>query len=189
VRVYVVSHPEVVVEPDVPVPDWGLSVAGRARLVSLLALPWAATLTRVAASTERKAVETAQALAAPLGLPLVLDDELGENDRSSTGFLPPARFEALADEFFARPDHSVSGWETARDAQRRMTTAVERAVAGAEGDVAVVSHGGVGTLLLCDLLGVPIDRRYDQPGQGSWYEFDPVTREVPHGWRRLAPAD
>jgi broad specificity phosphatase PhoE len=187
VRVYVVSHPEVVVDPDVPVPEWGLSAAGRARLTHLLAQPWVATLTRVVSSTERKAVETAQALVARLGLPLVLDDQLGETDRSATGFVPPAQFEALADEFFARPDDSVSGWETARDAQRRITAAVARAVAGADGDVAVVSHGGVGTLLLCDLLGVPIDRRHDQPGQGSWYVFDPVTREVPHGWRRLAP--
>ena len=186
-RVYVVSHPEVAVDPAVPVPSWGLSAAGRARLVHLLAQPWAATLSRVVSSTETKAVQTAEALAAPLGLPVVLDERLGENDRSSTGFLPPARFEALADEFFARPDSSVSGWETARDAQRRISAAVARAVAGAVGDLAVVSHGGVGTLLLCDLLGVPIDRRHDQPGQGSWYVFDPVTRRVPHGWRRLAP--
>lgn len=184
---YVVSHPEVAVDPTVPVPRWGLSAARRARLVHLLAQPWASTLTRVVASTETKAVQTAEALAGPLGLPVVVDEQLGENDRSSTGFLPPARFEALADAFFAHPDISVSGWETAPDAQRRITAAVARVVAAADGDVAVVCHGGIGTLLLCDLLGVPIDRRHDQPGQGSWYGFDPVTR-VPHGWRRLAPA-
>lgn len=188
-RVYVVSHPEVVVDPEVPVPDWGLSATGRRRLASLLAQPWAAGLTRVVSSTERKAVETAQALVASLGLPLVLDDQFGENDRSATGFVPPVRFEALADEFFARPGHSVAGWETARDAQRRIGAAVGRAVDGAAGDVAVVTHGGVGTLLLCRLLGVPIDRRYDQPGQGSWYAFDPVTHQVDHGWRRLAVGD
>ena len=186
-RVYVVSHPEVAVDPTVPVPRWGLSAAGRARLVHLLAQPWAGTLSRVVASSETKAVQTAEALAAPLGLPVVVDEHLGEHDRSSTGFLPPARFEAMADAFFAHPDVSVSGWETARDAQRRIIAAVTRVTAGADGDVAVVCHGGVGTLLLCDLLGVPIDRRYDQLGQGSWYVFDPVTREVPHGWRRLAP--
>ena len=94
----------------------------------------------------------------------------------------------MADEFFARPHDSVRGWERAVDAQRRVVAAVERAVAAADGDLVVVSHGGVGSLLLCHLLGVPIDRRYDQPGQGSWFRFDPGTRHVPHAWRRLGEA-
>jgi broad specificity phosphatase PhoE len=187
VQVFVITHPEVEVQPEVPVPQWGLSGAGRARLACLLAQPWVAGLTRVVASTERKAVETAEALAAARQLPVVLDEELGENDRSSTGYLPAAEFEALADRFFASPDESVHGWETARRAQRRIVAAVARAVAGADGDTAVVAHGGVGTLLLCHLLGVPIDRRHDQPGQGSWFAFDPETEQVAHGWRRLAP--
>ena len=186
-EVFVVSHPEVLVRPDVPVPQWGLSPAGRDRLDHLLGQPWAGRLTRVVSSAERKALETAQALAGPLALPVGVDEELGENDRSATGYLPAAEFEALADAFFARPSESVRGWEPAEAAQRRVVAAVSRAVVGARGDIAVVTHGGVGTLLLCDLLGVPIDRRMDQPGQGSWYRFDPVTRRVPHGWRRLGP--
>ena len=185
VDVYVVSHPEVEVRPDVPVPEWGLSGAGRARLERLLVEPWAAGLARVVSSTERKAVQTAEALAAPLGIGVLTDPELGENDRSATGFLPPEEFEAVADAFFARPDESVRGWERARDAQRRMVAAVQRAVAGGAGVAAVVAHGGVGTLLLCSLLGVPIDRRHDQPGQGSWYRFDAATGSVAHGWRRI----
>ncbi|WP_369138414.1 histidine phosphatase family protein [Modestobacter versicolor] len=188
-QVVVVTHPEVEVQPDVAVPQWGLSAAGRARLAALLAQPWVPGLTRVVSSTERKAVETAEALAAAVGLPVARDAELGENDRSATGYLPAAEFEALADRFFGSPDESVRGWETARDAQRRIVAAVGRAAAGATGDVAVVCHGGVGTLLLCHLLGVPIDRRHDQPGQGSWYAFDPATGRVPHGWRRLTAPD
>ncbi len=109
-------------------------------------------------------------------------------DRSATGYLPPAEFEAVADGFSARPHDSVRGWERAVDAQRRVVAAVERAVAAADGDLVVVSHGGVGALLLCHLLGVPIDRRYDQPGQGSWFRFDPGTGHVPHAWRRLGEA-
>ncbi len=51
----------------------------------------------------------------------------------------------------------------------------------------MVAHGGVGTLLLCRLLGVPVDRRHDQPGKGSRYCFDAATGQVAHGWRRLGP--
>jgi broad specificity phosphatase PhoE len=185
VLVHVVTHPEVRVDPDVPVPEWGLSDAGRARLRHLLALPWVPRLTRVVTSAERKARETAAALAAATGLPVGVDPGLGENDRSATGFLPPAEFEATADAFFARPTESVRGWERAVDAQARVVAAVARAVDGADGDVAVVCHGGVGTLLLCRVLGVPIDRRRDQPGQGSVFSYDPVTGEGAGPWVRL----
>lgn len=183
--VYVVSHPEVDVDPDVPVPQWGLSVAGRARLEGLLQLPWTATLSRVVSSTETKAVQTARALAEPLGLPVLTDPELGENDRSATGFVPPAEFEELADAFFEHPGVSVRGWERAVDAQARFVAAVVRAVDGAPGDVAVVAHGGVGTLLWCHLAGVAVARHHDQPGQGSWFAFEPPAGRPTAPWSRI----
>ena len=182
---YVITHPEVDVDPAVPVPQWGLSPAGRARVEQLLRLPWTRTLVRVVSSTETKAVQTALALAGPLGLPVLTDPELGENDRSATGFVPPAEFEQLADAFFAHPEDSVRGWERAVDAQARFVTAVARAVEGAAGDVAVVAHGGVGTLLWCRLAGVRVDRRHDQPGQGSWFAFEPPTGQPAAPWARI----
>ena len=100
--------------------------------------------------------------------------------------LPPDVFEATADRFFAEPDRSVDGWETARAAQARIVAAVEQVLAAAPpGDVAIVSHGGVGTLLLCALSGSPITRELDQPGQGHWFAFERESRRVLHGWRPL----
>ena len=183
--VYVITHPEVDVDPAVPVPRWGLSPAGRARVEELLRLSWTRTLERVVSSTETKAVQTAGTLAAPLGLPVLTDPELGENDRSATGFVPPAEFEQLADAFFALPGRSVRGWERAVDAQARFVAAVARAVEGATGDVAVVAHGGVGTLLWCHLAGVAVDRRHDQPGQGSWFAFEPPAGRPASPWTRI----
>ncbi len=183
--VWFVSHPEVVVDPRVPITEWGLSDQGRARLPRLLAEPWVPGVTRIRCSAERKATETADALASLLGRDVGIDPELGENDRSATGYLPPAEFEQVADEFFARAGESVRGWETALDAQARIVAATRRASDGAGGDVAIVAHGGVGTLLLCALMGVPIDRRYDQPGQGSYFSFEAGTGEVLHPWRRI----
>jgi broad specificity phosphatase PhoE len=74
------------------------------------------------------------------------------------------------------------------DAQQRIVAAAGRAVAGAAGAVALVRHGGVGTLLLCALLGVPIDRRHDRPGQGSVFSCDPCTGRRAHPPVRLGPA-
>jgi broad specificity phosphatase PhoE len=183
---YVVTLPEVRVEPDVPVPQWGLSALGRHRLRGLLQLAWVDQLRMVFSSDERKALDTAEALADRTGLTVAVDRELGENDRSSTGFLPAAEFEALADRFFAEPAQSVRGWETALQAQRRVVAAVGRCLArSGDGDVAVVTHGAVGTLLWCHLSGRPVDRRYDQPGQGSWYAVELATMKSLTGWQRL----
>jgi broad specificity phosphatase PhoE len=186
VTVHFVTHPEVEVDPSVPVPEWGLSSAGRSRLDRLLELPWTRTADRVASSAERKARQTADALADVVGVEVLVDPDLGENDRTATGFLPPAEFETVADAFFAHPERSVRGWETAAAAQRRVLQAIERLV-GQEPDdeLVIVSHGAVGTLLLCRLAGVDIDRRHDQPGQGSWFSFDGGSRRLLHGWRRI----
>lgn len=190
--VHVVSHPEVLVDPAVAVPQWGLSPAGRRRLRRLLEMPWVRAASFVASSAERKAQETARAVAEVAGCVVHVEEGLGENDRSATGFVPPQEFELLADAFFAEPGRSVRGWETALDAQRRVVGAVDRVLEHArgagvpqDGGVLITTHGGVGTLLLCSLRGTAIDRSLDQPGQGSWYGFDSSTRHVHHGWRRL----
>ena len=182
---YLVTHPEVAVDPGTDVTRWSLSAAGRARAERLAALPWVAGLTRLVSSAERKACETAEVLAAAHGLPWTVDAALGENDRSATGFLPPEEFERVADAFFARPEESVRGWETARHAQQRVVQAVRRHTAGRDEPVGFVAHGAVGTLLWCDLEREPVDRRHDQPGQGSWYPFDPVAWNAGHGWVRI----
>jgi broad specificity phosphatase PhoE len=50
-------------------------------------------------------------------------------------------------------------------------------------DIVLMSHGGVGALLLCQLSGTPIQRLVNQPGQGSLFSFDARTREILHGWQ------
>lgn len=143
-------------------------------------------MTHIWASDERKASETAALLAAPRSLPFSIDAALGENDRSATGFLPPRAFEAAADAFFARPKSSFRGWERAVDAQARIESAVREIVANhRDGDLAIVTHGGVGTLLWCAFRGVPISRRYDQPGQGHYWQADLTTLRPDHGWRTI----
>jgi len=181
-----ISHPNVVIDPDVPVTDWPLSDLGRRRMLRIADRPWLPDLTSIWCSTERKARDGAAILARLTGLPVCPRAELGENDRTSTGYLPGPDFEAVADRFFAEPESSVRGWGTARDEQRRIVAAIEAVLTEApSGDVAVVSHGAVGALLLCHLLGEPIDRRFDQPGNGGGNVFavDRQSRRVLHGWQ------
>ena len=109
-----------------------------------------------------------------------------ENDRSATGFLPPPEFEATADEFFARPHESVRGWERAIDAQARIVREAQAVLAAAPaGDVLLVGHGGVGTLLFCHFAGVEIARRHDQRGCGCVFAVGRETRRIVHAWRPI----
>jgi broad specificity phosphatase PhoE len=179
-----ITHPQVAIEPDVPVTRWSLSAIGVERAEAMCRQPWAADVRRIVSSDEVKAVQTAEILARHVGVPVEVRPGIGENDRSSTGFVPPDRFEQLADRFFADPEASVEGWERAVDAQARIAAGLADLLADeAGGDVAVVGHGGVGTLWWCALAGRPIDRRHDQPGQGHYFTVDRAHGAVLHGWR------
>jgi broad specificity phosphatase PhoE len=138
---------------------------------------WVKEVRSTFASSERKARDGAQILADGLGLSgYIVVGDLCENDRSATGYLLKREFEAMVDAFFSQPQTSIRGWEPAADAQARIVCAVERIVseASGNGDLAIVGHGGTGTLLYCRLAGLPIDRRYDQPATngGNWFSFD-----------------
>jgi broad specificity phosphatase PhoE len=190
--VHFITHPELEIDRSVPVSEWRLSAVGVQRAVRLVRRPWVRSVLTVFSSAERKAMEVATMMAAELGLTPISRADLGENDRSGTGYLPTAEFEAMADAFFSSPDESVAGWERAIDAQRRIVRAVDDALllARTGGDVAIIAHGGVGALLLCHLKHVPISRAEDQPGQGGGnvFSFNFETRRLILGWRRIEDA-
>jgi hypothetical protein len=86
--VYFITHPDVVIDPEVPVPQWHLSQRGRERMKKLLAQPWVEGIGAVYCSTEQKAIDGAEILAAHLSIGYEMVEELGEIDRSATGYLP-----------------------------------------------------------------------------------------------------
>lgn len=178
------THPQVRIDPDVPVPHWGLNEVGTARVAAFAARGVLGGTTTIVSSAERKAVETAEPIAATLGIGSAVREAMHENDRSATGFLPPPEFETVADAFFANPAVSIRGWERAVDAQARIVRETDAVLAAHEdGDVLLVGHGGVGTLLFCHLAGMPIVRIRDQPaGGGNVFAYDLEARAVVHGW-------
>lgn len=179
------SHPQVIVDPTLPVPRWSLSDTGRGRMLALCGADWLAATTTILTSSETKACETAAILAAATGITPVIDAELDEIDRSATGYVPETRHDALADAFFARPDQNASGWETATDVATRGMRALHRHLARhAEGDLLIVGHGGIGTLIWCAIAGLAPNRRHDQPDGGGaiWAASLPDLAPL-HCWR------
>ena len=158
------THPQVNIDPAIPVPSWGLSAVGQTRTEELANTMSLSGTTQIISSGEQKAIETAEIIAGKLKVAVEVREAMHENDRSATGFLQPDEFEAVATQFFANPLVSIRGWERAIDAQSRIVREVE-SVLGRDrpGDVLFVGHGAVGTLLLCHYSGFAIDRSHDQP--------------------------
>jgi broad specificity phosphatase PhoE len=185
-HIYFITHPDVVIDPALPVPQWPLSERGRSRMRRLLSRDWIPQVEAIYCSTEQKAIDGAAILSEATGIPFHQVAALGENDRSATGYLPRAEFEATVEAFFARPSESIRGWERAVAAQARLVGALEAmayTTSGA-GPIAVVSHGGVGALLLCHLKESAISRQEEQPGMsvGHYFLFRLPEGTLVHGW-------
>jgi broad specificity phosphatase PhoE len=200
-RGYFITHPDVIIDPERPIERWALSPRGRERMQALLSQPWVRRIGCVLSSGEQKALDGAEILVTTLCVPHQVVPELGEYDRSSTGLLPPAEFLRLIDEFFRWPERSIRGWERAVDAQARVFGAVRAAVAKwapsslDAPDLAFVSHGAVGVLLLAQLSGAGISRAFDQPlppagsppgtGGGYFFSFSLPGLEIEQRWQAI----
>lgn len=77
-----ITHPQVRIDPNVPVPKWGLSDIGAARARKAAESSWARQLRRIVSSDETKAIETAEILAEASGVPVEVVHAMHENDRS-----------------------------------------------------------------------------------------------------------
>lgn len=188
-RVLFITHPEVVIDPSVPVPEWPLSLIGRERMEMLSERLADRKIAAIWSSAERKARDGAEILAQRLGLNAKVDVDLHENDRSSTGYIAPPRFWEVVEAFFANPHESILGWERAIDAQARIGGAVERIVEDERGagDILIVSHGGVGALLTAGLQGVAIgaEDRPPHPGGGCILTLTRTPLAIQQVWRTI----
>lgn len=178
------THPEVLIDANTPIPEWGLSEIGRQRTLQFRHAHALRQTRSIISSGERKALETADILAIKLGVEVTVRELSHENDRSATGFLEPSEFQSVADEFFAAPTRRVRGWEKALDAQQRIVGQAKQVIRQfPEGDILMVGHGGVGTLLFCHLAALKIDRKHDQiGGGGNVFAFDLDERLIVHSW-------
>ena len=188
-RALYVTHPQVAMDANVPVPLWGLSLLGRQRAEIFARRGVIPKGAMIFSSRETKAMELADILADAAQALVLTDHLMGENDRSATGFLPPILFEQAADRFFARPELSMDGWERAIDAQARIVDTVGTALASVPDDTPAVfcGHGAVGTLLKCHVAGRAISRREDQSrhghkGGGNCFAFDLAPARLGGEW-------
>jgi len=179
--IYFISHPEVIIDKNVPVSQWDLSEKGKRRVKHLLTNSWIQSIKLIYLSNEQKAKTTAHIIRESLKLPIHYREDLREIDRSATGYLEAQEFERVVNQFFANPFQSVRRWEKAVDAQERIVKAIKNIINEMNNQpILIVSHGGVGALLMAYLLREPISRDLDQPGDegGNYFVFTSLLRLV-----------
>src|SRR5262249_3623750 len=109
----------------------------------------------IVASPEPKATETAALVAGQLGLPCEVMDGLEENDRSGFAYVSAEQYALTLAAFFAHPEERVLGCETAAQAERRFTRAIDEVLrAHRAGSLVVVAHGTVMSLFVARHAGI-----------------------------------
>jgi broad specificity phosphatase PhoE len=185
-RLVLIRHSMPEIDPAVPAREWRLSEDGRRRCVRLVREVSAFDPAVVVTSQEPKAIETGQLLAEGLGVGCETAGGLHEHRRPRAPWEGREAFEAKVARFFERPETLVFGEETADQAEGRFRAALDKVLERhRQGNLAVVSHGTVMTLLVAGSnqvdafgfwrrLGLPAVVVLEVPG---YYLVD-VIREV-----------
>jgi probable phosphoglycerate mutase len=144
------------------------------------------------ASDLRRALQTAAAFAAVLGLPVFADARLRERSLGAFEGLPSAMIGAsvtgLDEGRVADPDARPVGGESVRDLYRRAAQFIDELAAIADdedaGDVVVVAHGGTVRVLEAYLRGIPADQMGWGPVQNATVVRIPDFRAELRGYPR-----
>lgn len=150
-----VKHAPPAIDPSRPPGAWPLAPDGPARAMALAESLRTYHPASLVSSEERKARETAAAIAGCLGLAWETAKDLHEHVRDNLPLLEREEFEDRVGRFFAEPDRLVFGRETAGQALDRFAAAVHRELdKRPAGNICLVAHGTVITLFLAQYAGI-----------------------------------
>jgi broad specificity phosphatase PhoE len=159
------SLPEILAE--IPASEWHLSAEGRQRCQELADELAEHDPDLIFSSPEPKAQETAQIIAQQLVKPLFIVTGLHEHERNTVRFTNEEQFITSVKEVYEQPDALVFGEETAAQALKRFSSAVDQLISqNRDQNLVVVSHGTVITLFVannCDIEPFPFWSRLDLP--------------------------
>ena len=178
-RLVFITHPETAPIPGLRAEIWPFSSKGCAAAARLWKNTFWERIDAVYSSTEGKASVVGSIVSEKFGLSFEQIAELGEIDRSSTPIVPLDEYLKRSKAFYADPDTSMRGWETARQGTRRVDAAVRRIMERhPSGSVAIIGHGMTGTLLRCALQNKEPSFAEDPKKCGCIMEIDWEARSV-----------
>lgn len=152
------------------VADPELSEAGHAQAQHLAEYLAAERLDAIYASPLRRAVQTAEPVAATQQLPISIVDDVAEWDRNSNEYVPVEELKAANDprwQAMLRGEWTVHD-ETPEEFRSRIVAAIEDLIAAHGGDrIAIVCHGGVINGYLSEILGLGVNQGFFYPNYTS----------------------
>ncbi|OBI86439.1 histidine phosphatase family protein [Mycobacterium asiaticum] len=113
-------------------------------------------VSRLVSSPQRRAIQTAEPVAAARGLSIEIDDRLAEYDRDQPHYIPIEQIRSEFPQEWARMSQGHLPSAVDEDAFRaRVRAAIDDLVAAADPDetIAAFSHGGVINVVLHEILG------------------------------------
>ena len=153
-RIVLVRHAKPLIDENIPSAQWKLTPDGADAAARLAERLREFEFAQIASSPEPKAIGTAQAIAARLGLSVAIDDGFAEHSRKSVGFKTREEIEAGIAALFANPDRLVFGDETADACFERFEAALARQVAKSTGDVLAATHGTILSIYVSRMLRI-----------------------------------
>lgn len=147
-RLFLIRHANPEIAAHVAAADWQLSDTGYERARALAATITPRGVSCIHSSVEPKAVQTAEAFGDVFGVPIVQVPGLQEHERPGVPLMPSDVFERTIETFFSRPSERVFGNESADQARRRFEQALVPLIDNSSGDLVVVTHGTVLTLIV-----------------------------------------
>lgn len=182
-----ITHPAVEVQQDIPVNKWHISDDGWKQTMRLVRKPFWAHVDTIYSSQEPKAKSVADEVEAHhvnLKFPIPFgNEELGEIDRSSTGYIGSEGYPKAMEQFYLHPSGSYNGWETAEAATERTLRVISHIMDdNLNKTVAIIGHGAVGTLLICYLKNISPTMKEDPKVPGCLVTIDWDNKKVLSEW-------
>ncbi len=120
----------------------------------------------------KRALETAELIAKPHNLKVKQDERLNEIDFGEWEGLTfeqiKKKYPGLAREYLSKPQNiKIPGGESFSEFKNRIKASLEEILVQEEGDVAIVSHGGVNKVIICELLKIPFSHLWQIKQDGG----------------------
>jgi broad specificity phosphatase PhoE len=180
-----VTHPSVIFSQEIPIDQWGLSEKGKEEAKNLVEMSFWNEVDVLYSSTETKAYELADIIKAKFNIDYEKFDELKEADRSSTGALPLEEYMQGVRQAYLNPDIGFSGWESHRLMMQRNSIKVEEIMEKHKDQtVAIIGHGGAGTVLKCYIKGIEPDFAEDPKITGCFWICDWDNKKIIQDWQK-----
>ncbi len=182
------THPSVHIDAETPISEWHLSEKGWEQAHQAINMDIWKEVDVMYASTELKAYSMAEKIAQKHGIPFDKShkiEDLGET-RNRT-FIPPKKFEDAVTEWYRDLGNNVNGWEPINSMSKRIANTTDKLMSMHPGKtVAIVGHGGAGTLTKCHIKGIE-PRREEDPHNlaGGYFIADWDNKKILKDWQKF----